>query len=442
MLKEIIKLAKEKDFTDFEVAKSSNTSLSISLEKSSLSQNQLSKDQTLSFKGIYNGKAVYASCENQSLEVINEVLDIMISNAKTITINEPEIIYEGSKKYPKIPKHDFDYTTIPFAKKLKLVEDLEKECLKIDNLKILESCNYAEAKTYNEIINTKGLNLQSSSSYANLYPFAVIEKDGDIVDDYEVELKYDFGFNPIKLAQTFGTNINKQLGANEKINNETRSVIFSPNAMSTLLHAFISNFTANSRFFKRTKLLDKLNTLIASPKITLVDDATYDKALLQSQFDAEGVAHQKNVIIDRGVFKLFLNNLKMASIFKEEPTGNASSGNGIDVTNLYIENGTTPLKELFKTAGDGTLYVDSLMGVHAGVNPVSGDFSLQSKGFIVQDGELKKPYRMVIISGNFYDLLKNVIDVADDMCFTPRHATTGSPSILVDKITIVAEQKK
>ena len=86
---------------------------------------------------------------------------------------------------------------------------------------------------------------------------------------------------------------------------------------------------------------------------------------------------------------------------------------------------------------DGIL-VDSVKGLHAGANSVSGDFSLEASGFRIERGKVTYPVKSFTIAGNFYDLLKNVVAIGDDLSFdvTLASSRTGSPSILVKGLKI------
>jgi PmbA protein len=92
---------------------------------------------------------------------------------------------------------------------------------------------------------------------------------------------------------------------------------------------------------------------------------------------------------------------------------------------------------MLKKAENG-VYINSLGGLHAGANPVSGDFSLQSAGFLIEDGKKTARVKSFTVAGNFYDLLKNIICVADNLEF-PGMGTVGSPSVLVEGLSVAGK---
>lgn len=107
--------------------------------------------------------------------------------------------------------------------------------------------------------------------------------------------------------------------------------------------------------------------------------------------------HEK--IIENGVFKGFINDLKSAAILNVEPTGN-SFNERVSTTNFYLLPGELSFDELIAPIKDG-LYITELQGLHAGVQPISGSFNLQASGFKIIDGKIDHPVKMIVVSGNF-----------------------------------------
>jgi len=68
---------------------------------------------------------------------------------------------------------------------------------------------------------------------------------------------------------------------------------------------------------------------------------------------------------------------------------------------------------LFATIGEG-VYITEVMGVHASLNPQSGNFSLQANGFLIENGQRGTALTLITVAGNLVDLFMNVKDVASD----------------------------
>ena len=99
------------------------------------------------------------------------------------------------------------------------------------------------------------------------------------------------------------------------------------------------------------------------------------------------------------------------------------------------------MEDLFEEAGNG-IYITSVEGMHAGADPISGDFSLSSGGFRIEDGKKTTPIKGITISGNFLDLMKNISSVGEDLKFSPFALSAhrcGSPSVLIKGINIAGK---
>ena len=87
------------------------------------------------------------------------------------------------------------------------------------------------------------------------------------------------------------------------------------------------------------------------------------------------------------------------------------------------------------------MYIDSLQGTHAGANPISGDFSLQSGGFMIENGEKTGAVKGFTVAGNFFDVLKHIEALSDKPEFSSMGSQTAFavPAILVSGLTIAGK---
>jgi PmbA protein len=145
------------------------------------------------------------------------------------------------------------------------------------------------------------------------------------------------------------------------------------------------------------------------------------------------------------VLNTLLYNLKTADKAGKSTTGNASKGSyaasvGIRPFTMYLTGGALTEAQLLQKAGNG-IYINALEGLHAGANAVSGDFSLQSAGSLIENGIKTAHIKSFTVAGNFYDLLKKITAVADNMqLHNPLGITSfGAPSVLVDALSIAGK---
>ena len=108
-------------------------------------------------------------------------------------------------------------------------------------------------------------------------------------------------------------------------------------------------------------------------------------------------------------------------------------------SNFYFQPGDISRDELLAFAGDGVM-ITSMAGLHAGVDTISGDFSLSAKGFLIEGGKVGRPVAQITLAGNFFELMKNIRCFADDLKFGfPGRSWMGSASVLVDGLSIAGE---
>jgi len=176
-----------------------------------------------------------------------------------------------------------------------------------------------------------------------------------------------------------------------------------------------------------------------------VDDPFHPENPMPMPFDAEGSPTAKKNIIEKGQFKTLLYNLKTAAVAGKETTGNAAKGGyasavGVRPFSMYLAGGEMTEEELLLQVGNG-VYINSLGGLHAGANPITGDFSLQSAGFMIEGGVKTTAVKSFTVAGNFYELLKNVVAVANNTHLPTAMGMTafGAPSTWVNGLSIAGK---
>ena len=157
--------------------------------------------------------------------------------------------------------------------------------------------------------------------------------------------------------------------------------------------AFEPIFYAESVQKGLSLLKDKVDKLVANKNFTLIDDPFIKEGFNTCSFDGEGTATSVKKIIDEGVLKTYLYNWKTAVKDGVKSTGNGfrnsyKSSVSTSATNLYVEKGDKSLEEILETVDKGVMITD-LQGLHSGLNPVSGDYSLSAHGYEIENGKIK-----------------------------------------------------
>jgi PmbA protein len=212
------------------------------------------------------------------------------------------------------------------------------------------------------------------------------------------------------------------LGA-AKVRSGRTTVVFDPRVTSTLLGIVSSALSGEAVTKGRSLFAGRLGEEIGVPALTLVDDPTDRRALGAARFDAEGLACRRNVLIEDGALQRFVFDTTSASRAGTTSTASAvrggyASGPVAGCRALVLSPGPLSPEEILTEVGEA-LYVQSVTGVHSGVNPVSGDFSVGAEGVMVRDGAFAEPVREVTIASTLQRMLLSVLHVGADLEWLP-----------------------
>ncbi|BBK45126.1 modulator protein [Allostella vacuolata] len=210
-------------------------------------------------------------------------------------------------------------------------------------------------------------------------------------------------------------------------------VVFDPRVSGGLLGHFAGAINGQSIARGTSFLKDRMDSPVFAPGVSVIDDPLRARGLRSRPFDGEGIATTRQALVEDGVLRTWVLDLRTARQLGLRSTGHASRGTSgppsPTTTNLYLAPGGATPAELLRQAGRG-LYVTSLMGF--GVNGVTGDYSRGASGFWIEDGEIAYPVSEVTIAGNLKDMLRSLVP-ADDLEF--RYGT-NAPTVLIPEMTI------
>lgn len=401
------------------------------------------QDGGVCFRCLVNGRMGYASTEDLSAAQAKALVVKAMDNAATLETEDPEFLGEGGQEYTPLEQKEF---TAPTTEALiKAALDTQEQLYAASPM-VIDGC---QTQTLSEklevaIYNSKGLDLHTEHNIAGVVAVAVVTNGTEMDNDFQIQLGDLDTMDTAQLAKKAADGAVRKLGGDVAPTGQY-PVIFDPEAVKGLLGVYSSIFSSEAAQKGLSKLADQEGKTIASPIVTLVDDPAHPQSPMPASFDAEGSPTAKKNIIENGVLTTLLYNLKTANKAGKKTTGNASkAGYAADVAvrpfSMYIAPGEISEEELLKKAGNG-VYINSLNGLHAGANPISGDFSLQSAGFMIENGVKTTYVKSFTVAGNFYDLLKNITAVADNVELpSPMGMTNfGSPSIMVEGLSIAGK---
>lgn len=434
--------ARVNGFDEYEVYYVDRESLSINVYNEEVEKYNLTTSYGLSFRGKINGKIGYSYTEILDEDAIKMLVRNSKQSALAIENEDVQFIYEGDKDYVEVNSYYDALENIPADKLIELALSMEKESKELDSrVSSFGGCGIGYNKSKYGIINSKGLNLENKSNLLSAYVVPII-KEGENMHDgmgYTIAKSLE-EVNPRKLAEEGINEAVSRIGGKSIPSGKYKTII-NNEAMISLLSTFAGVFSADAAQKGLSLLKDKEGELIASNKVTLLDDPHLEDGLASVSFDDEGVATKKKEIIYEGKLMTLLHNLKTAYKGNTKSTGNGfkasyASSVGVSPTNFYIQKGSKSFEDLLEEVGEGLLLTE-FAGLHSGANSITGDFSLAAKGFYIKDGKKDYPVEQITVAGNFFDLLKNVVEVGSDLKFPM--SSVGSPSVRVEGLSIAGK---
>ncbi|MCH5191875.1 MAG: TldD/PmbA family protein [Oscillospiraceae bacterium] len=439
----VIAAAKEQGINEYELYYRVSESTNVETFKHEIKEFSNSLDGGVCFRCIVDGKMGYASTEELSAEQAVSVVRRAADNAKILETEDKVFLGKGGE----------DYETLCLSLyALPTVQEMTDSVLKGDKLLYDEDSSVTDGsaaavssgKECIAIYNSNGLDLNYENNIS-LFIAAPVVTDGK-----EMTNSFDVKAGPLSELEIDKIVSKSVADAKSKLDADVAPtgaypVVFSPDAMTSLLATFSGIFSSEKTQKGLSRLAGKEGEKIAADIVTLVDDPFYKDSTMPINFDAEGSpTHTKNVI-ENGVLKTLLYNLKTADAAGKKSTGNASKASynsKVDISpfTMYLDVGDLTEEELLQKAENG-VYINSLGGLHAGANPITGDFSLQSGGYMIENGKKTRAVKSFTVAGNFYELLNQITALSNKVELPGFGGMTayGSPAVLVEGLTIAGK---
>ncbi len=433
----------ELGIADYELYYQAEDATSVSAFQHELNEFSSSTEGGVCFRCLVNGKMGYASTEALTEEEARAVVARAAENAGTLEAEEQEFLGEGGQEYaPLTPKNDPLPTTEALISK---VLDTQEKLYASDPAVVDGTSSQGFASRMElAICNSRGLDLHYENTACGIAAAAVVTDGKEMANDWNVKLGTFEGLDSQAIAGKAVKNALAKLGG-DVAPTGAYPVVFDPDAMSDLLATFCGAFSSERAQKGLSRFADKEGTVVASDLVTLVDDPFHPESPMPIHFDAEGSPTAKKNVIEKGVLNTLLYNLKTAAVAGKKTTGNALKGGyaapvAVRPFTMYLAPGQISEEELLRKAGNG-VYINSLGGLHAGANPITGDFSLQSAGFLIENGVKTQAVKSFTVAGNFYTLLQSITAVADNCRLPGAMGMTafGSPSVLVEGLTLAGK---
>lgn len=430
---ELYKACNKAGLQEFQINYSRSQSENLEVFEQRISKQSNNEAQRLILKVKKNGKIGTYACEELEVKNIPQIIEKSVENAVLIDNEEDDFFHDGSGNYQKVKA---------YTPELNLLKKLDK----FDFLKKAEARAYQTDKRVNKVIataygygeeslimrNSLGLDIADERRAAYAYIYLSV-KDGEIIKTASQETAFEKieDFDAEKLADEAVAKALKKLNLVD-IESKKHQVMFEGQCFNDIVKMLGGLVSAKNIHENKSQWKEKIGKLVASKAVTLIDNPFIEGGFGTQAYDYEGYPSSCKEVIKDGELQTYLYGLKTAHKDGVKSTGNGS-GNEIMVFNFYIKPGEKSRDDLFKEMKSG-VYIDELNGIHAGYDMVSGNFSFGASGFEVKNGKIGSYLNQFTISGNIYEMMKNVVDVANDLDFD--FGKIGSPSIWVGELNL------
>ncbi|MBN2424009.1 MAG: TldD/PmbA family protein [Calditrichaceae bacterium] len=332
------------------------------------------------------------------------------------------------KLYPAKISGDLDLTDKSFNSvqtdaRIKIAKEIEESAMGLSDKIISVSTGYGDSYSESVLVNSNGFEGSSESTIFSAGAEVTV-RDGDKGRPEDYDWAVTRFYNDLPKPNILGKNAVeralKKIGQ-KKIESGQYKMLVENRAASRLLGILQGPLSARALQQKSSYLEGMLDKKIASEKLTIIDDPGIKQGLGSREFDGEGIASKKRVIIDKGILKQYYIDNYYGRKLGMEPNGGSSS-------NVIFEYGTRSLDEMIKSMNKGIL-VNGFIGGNS--NSTTGDFSFGIVGLLIENGEITTAVNEMNISGNAKDFWNRLVEMGNDPY---PYSSWKRPSMLFDSI--------
>lgn len=304
----------------------------------------------------------------------------------------------------------------------------------------VEQAVYADSAETVAIASSTGIDGEYRTSSCHAYVQALAEGERG----RETGLGFDLGrgpdaLDPEKIGAEGAERATEMIGA---IKPASRScpVVLDPTVAASFIAIVGRGLCASAVQRGRSPFAGRLDTALAGEALAIFDDGLDPAGPASAPIDGEGVPRRRTSLLEDGILRGYLYDAYTARREGVESTGNASrtgyrSQPSVASSNLVVAVGEPGFEELLREAGDGVLVTD-VAGLHSGVNPVSGVFSVGATGRAIRAGELAEPLREFTIASDLVSMLGAVLACGATARWVPFGGSVNTPPLLIEAMTI------
>jgi PmbA protein len=388
---------------------------------------------------IQDGRQGFAWAGSLDDDVVAEVLaeardNVAYAQAEPwVGLAEPDGV-----EPPRIDLWREGLAALPTERKVDLALELERAVRGRDPRIVgVRTAQWSDGAGEGAVATSTGIAVAGRSTFCNLSVLALASEGAETKTGYGVSVgREPDDVDLDRAADDAVDRATRLLGAVQPASGSV-ALVLEPRMAATLLGVVAGTLNGESVLKARSPFADRVGEPIASPLVTLVDDPTDPMSLGADSHDGEGLATRRVPLIVDGVLQGFLHNTMTGRRAGVPSTASAVRGYrstpGVGAQALALATGAGSLDDLVAAVDEGVL-VQSMTGLHSGVNPVSGDFSVGVGGLMVRHGQRAQPIREATIASTLQRLLLDVSAVGGEREWTP--GGTGAAALVIPGVML------
>ena len=386
---------------------------------------------------VVDGRQGLASVGSLDPDAIASALDDARDNATFGTPDDANGLAEpDGVDVPTLSLHDDAIASLSIDRRVELALALEAAALRVPGVASVPVAEVSDEVLEKAIVTTTGVRVVDGKTYCSAVAEALASDGTDRYEAYSSSSSLRLGDIDVEATgREAGERAAGLIGA-RKPDSRRVTAVFDPRASAAVLGIIGGTLTGDAVLKGRSLFADRVGEQVAVPAFTLVDDPTDERAVTASHVDGEGLASRRTPLIDGGSLRGFLYASWAARKSKTASTASATrryqSTPSTSARALHLLPGSLTEEQLLAAVGDG-VYVQSMSGLHSGVNPVSGDFSVGMTGRLVRGGALGEPVREATIASTIQRMLLDIVAIGAEIRW---FGSTGAPLLAIDGISL------
>ena len=402
------------------------TELSIRASGGEVEQLSSATSEGVGLRVVRDGRVGVAWAGSLDPEIVRDALADARDNAEFATPDEHAgLASPDGVTAPVLDLWRDDVGTTPTADKVALALELERQILAGDRIRALRHASYEDGRSELAVATSTGIAAESRETYAYVSAMAMAgEGDGTTTGG---GLSFGRAFGDVVVEEAAAEAIltaTRMLGASKPTSGDV-TIVLDPKMAATFLSLVAGLCNGESVLKGRSLFAGRLGEEVAAPGFTLVEDPTVADAFGASAVDAEGLASRRTPLIEQGRLASYLYDTRWARAAGAASTASAArsfkGAPSIAARAVAPTPGTLDQAGVLGAVGTG-LYVQSMSGLHSGVDPVSGDFSVGCEGLLIEGGQLGRPVKECTIASTLQRMLHAVAHVGSDLVWGPGRA--------------------